>query len=364
MGEERFDACIDLLYQSLADSSALQPAISSLRQALGATGATYMQVASSGEIPFFVGDGYDLGISSDFISYYAELDPSKPFVTASRPGVWFQDDRQFDPRHTAQPEYVCDFASKAGVRWFRCARLVDLPGLQAFFSVHRPADAKPFDASTVQALDHLLPHLARVSRLLAQTRQEQAASRVTQQALAALGYAVCAVTASGKLAFSNPAAEALFKSGSGVTAVHGSLRLPNPAEQDRLLAALGKAFGWPRTASVFLCPSGLQVRVVPVSDAAMAAPQVTGQPLALVYLAKAAIPPAAGELMQLFGFTAAEAQLALLLAQGATPDEMAAARGVKLPTIRTQLANIYRKTNTTTQAQALAAVMALPPDCR
>lgn len=59
----------------------------------------------------------------------------------------------------------------------------------------------------------------------------------------------------------------------------------------------------------------------------------------------------------LYGLTPAEAALLPLLLQGLTPREMADAQGVKLPTVRTQLASLFAKTGTRRQAELAQRVM-------
>lgn len=53
----------------------------------------------------------------------------------------------------------------------------------------------------------------------------------------------------------------------------------------------------------------------------------------------------------LYGLTPAEAALLPLLLQGMTPREMADTQGVKMPTVRTQLAALYAKTGTRGQSE-------------
>ena len=109
----------------------------------------------------------------------------------------------------------------------------------------------------------------------------------------------------------------------------------------------------------------------PTALAALAAPlrggqgSATGEPLAQFILVPEA-PPHAGATMSvcsaLYSLTPAEAALLPLLLQGMTPREMATNQGVKMPTVRTQLASLYAKTGTRGQtelAQRVQRVAAL-----
>jgi DNA-binding CsgD family transcriptional regulator len=59
-------------------------------------------------------------------------------------------------------------------------------------------------------------------------------------------------------------------------------------------------------------------------------------------------------LQQMFGLTAAETQLALRLAQGDAPLDVARSRRLSRTTIRSQLAALFQKTETKRQAELVA----------
>jgi DNA-binding CsgD family transcriptional regulator len=73
--------------------------------------------------------------------------------------------------------------------------------------------------------------------------------------------------------------------------------------------------------------------------------------------------PNPAALQRLFRLSPAEARLALCIFRGETPTEIAASSGVKLATVRTQLASIFYKTRTKRQSQlvALLARVAILP---
>jgi DNA-binding CsgD family transcriptional regulator len=73
--------------------------------------------------------------------------------------------------------------------------------------------------------------------------------------------------------------------------------------------------------------------------------------------------PSPTTLQRLFGLTPSEAALAVHLARGATLTEIAEERGVTLATVRSQLASVFDKTQTSRQAHLvalLARVAVLP----
>lgn len=63
----------------------------------------------------------------------------------------------------------------------------------------------------------------------------------------------------------------------------------------------------------------------------------------------------------LYELTPAEARIACAVVAGDTPDEIAAAFGVKITTIRSHLASIYAKTGTRRQSELVRLVSSVPP---
>ena len=69
--------------------------------------------------------------------------------------------------------------------------------------------------------------------------------------------------------------------------------------------------------------------------------------------------PSAETLQKLFGLTSAEARLAREIARGLSPGEAAEALGVKMATVRSQMAQIFAKTGTKRQGELVALLTRL-----
>ena len=67
--------------------------------------------------------------------------------------------------------------------------------------------------------------------------------------------------------------------------------------------------------------------------------------------------PTALSLQGLFGLTAAEAAVAVALAQGRAAEDLAGRLGVSLNTVRTHIKNVLAKTGTSRQAQLVALIL-------
>ena len=76
---------------------------------------------------------------------------------------------------------------------------------------------------------------------------------------------------------------------------------------------------------------------------------------------EAQLVPQAPVLRQVFGFTGAEASVAILLSSGRDVDEIARMRGVSLGTLRNQLKTILAKAGAHRQAELVAVLLRYAP---
>lgn len=206
LAEVQFEQCVDSLYGTLADPTRLPEAMASVARLLDATGASYLRTDPSGEVKAIVCHGFDPSVTQSYIEHYAPMDPAKEPVVSKAPGEWMQDDDAFDARHTKHPEYVVDFAPRAGIRWFRGTKLHQSADSAAIFSILRPRDARPFDGDSMQLLDRFFPHMARVSRLLDELELLPPAAAISQAAAEALSTGVCVVTSRLRVVYANRSA--------------------------------------------------------------------------------------------------------------------------------------------------------------
>lgn len=103
----------------------------------------------------------------------------------------------------------------------------------------------------------------------------------------------------------------------------------------------------------------LAVHAVPVENGA-----ATGAHTVLVLVDLDTVPqPTAEALHKLFELTSAEAKLAIEISSGKSPNEIAKLSGVRIGTVRKQLASVFAKTSTCRQSElvALLARVAILP---
>jgi DNA-binding CsgD family transcriptional regulator len=111
-------------------------------------------------------------------------------------------------------------------------------------------------------------------------------------------------------------------------------------------------------------PSGLPpylISVMPLSALSILAQQ---RPSAALFVYDRSIGriPAISVLREIFGLTAAEARVAILLARGKTVREIVSMLGLSSNTIRTQLRQVFAKTQTKRQSELMRVLLPIPPD--
>jgi DNA-binding NarL/FixJ family response regulator len=281
------------------------------------------------------------------------------------PKVWTSGhlvpDREF-----LRSEFYNDFGRHLGLRYV-VGTVVYLGAAGVMpIGLHRPDGAAPFDTQDARLVEAVLPHLRRALQLRHQLRPAQALTAAAEAALDAVPVAAVIVDADARVLRANMAAEAIAASNNAVRLrqAHGCThrRLVLTAclteENSQLLhlirkTALGGASGgalrtWnqSRTNAVAVLVSPLPQRLA--GGKAGLVGRVPGRALILLKdLSAARMPPPVRLLRELFGLTANEAEVACALYGGVTKEAVAAARGVRASTIKTQVDAILAKTGAT-----------------
>lgn len=231
-------------------------------------------------------------------------------------------------------------------------------GVVAF---HRGKSEEGFRPEAVRLLDQLAPHLAKVLALRGRSAGVQRATDSAHAALDTLGHAIFLVNGAGRILHANPASEELLEKSGALLARNGFLcAVPQHSERElkkAISAALSSNAPCASVVSVPL-PAGGRIDLSIISlrsstgrrDVLVTAPAPEGADQTLGH-----------RLRNLHGLTRAEANLAARLAQGATPAEIAEARGVSLGTVRSQIKAVSVKLDCHRQIDIVAKVNALPP---
>ena len=171
-------------------------------------------------------------------------------------------------------------------------------------------------------------------------------------------------TEQGVSVAATPRAEATLAAGLYVTMRQGRLACPDATSDSALAAAIIRAMEpvaltQPTASQVRLHDAGRRTWIF--ADVAPVPPnlamfRVNAAVLVLLHLASSTEAQVT-RLMRLYRLTAAEAEVALAIAEGGAVRVVAERRGVAVSTLRSQVAAILAKTATTRQAELVALVL-------
>jgi DNA-binding CsgD family transcriptional regulator len=262
-----------------------------------------------------------------------------------------------------QTEFYFDFARVFDtVRGLAGGLAQIAPGYVAEIGIHRRNGASDFTSCHIDRLEALRPHVFRALQLRLRLGLIPSA-QLGFTVLDALAIACIVCDAGGRILFANAAAEALATPGGAIVlgANGRGLGAAGSDEARRLAALIAEtAGGGSGGAMVLTAPDGTRLfaLVTPLPT------RIGGTPGdILITLRTSAAGPATDEtaLRQLFGFTPAEARLALALSAGRSLGDIVAERGISDNTIRTQIASVLRKAGVANQRELVRMLGLLPP---
>lgn len=172
-----------------------------------------------------------------------------------------------------------------------------------------------------------------------------------------LGLPVLLVDSDASVRYANAAAKALIDGDGLIKAVNDILSTHHANDGQRLKSAIADTCANGAGRVVILGSEGtgqpLVVLVLPFHEESQTG---RGRALVLVRSGKGMSEILTNSLRQLFRLSPAEASITVALGTGMDLNELAQQRGVKLNTLRSQVASIMAKTGTRRQAQLVALV--------
>ncbi|MDZ3833320.1 MAG: helix-turn-helix transcriptional regulator [Sphingopyxis sp.] len=281
------------------------------------------------------------------------------------PSFFVEHDFWSDDELDADPVYR-DFFRPRGLGWSAGTGVQVPTGDNIVFSVERAFRDGPIEPERVAQLNLLRPHLARSA--LVSARLQHRAAQGAAEALAALKLPAFLLRMDGQVAEASPQTKEIESF--VLWGANGRFRL-NDRQADRLLNdALAEApAGSEQGARSFPVRDtfGMPQLVAHLIPVRRAAHDVFGDSYALLLLIPVTSEraPSISLLKSLFDLTPSEARVASGIARGDTPEDIAAAGGVAISTIRTQLRRTLEKTGTARQADLaglLGRIGATAPD--
>jgi DNA-binding CsgD family transcriptional regulator len=259
-----------------------------------------------------------------------------------------------DEELAADPIYR-DLLWPAGLGWC-AATAIRLPtGDELFLCVEREHARGPVEATAIEQLDALRPHLARSALMAARLQLERV--RAASAMLASIGLPALVFDRAGRVLVAN---ELLERPSDHVHWRSQARFALKDSKADALLRRAMETLQADGAGSNRSFPVrgpdaqvALIAHVVPIRRSAR---DLFSQSVGVLILMPAKTPQAPSvELVQsLFDLTAAEARVARSLTMGQTVDEIASENGVSSHTVRTQVRGVLEKTGSRRQADVIA----------
>ena len=350
------------IYDAAFDDDSFAQLASKLAQSFGARSALVHWIHRDGATDILTHSGY---FTDDQLALYArefvQLDPWVDASARAQSANFAQNLEELVPL----PQFVAsafynEYVRGIGDDTCRClgVRLESEFG-SGFIALQRGLTQDAFDERAVSELSRSFPAISRLLSLRGMFAASSHRERTLTAALDALGHPVWLVDEAMRLHHANAAAEAILTTGRVLRVRRGRLTTAADGNASRLKTAVERALApsGPEACAVVLPwePSRpLHLSVTPIAPAG-------GKRLAMLIAAQPAEDASrAGRLRTFFGLSRAEAELAVLLADGHSPAEIAERRGVSLATVRVQLRNIASKLGCNRQSDVVRAVTSMP----
>jgi DNA-binding CsgD family transcriptional regulator len=370
--QDRFEHVIGTLYDAAAEPGRWPAALTGIADLLGAVGSQFYfwnrhenatQFAVVGRLP-------EEG-NAAYLRHYGAIDTRRQALERVPVGQVTAYDSDFDEGRFRKSEFFNDFLVPYGVPYVAGGRPLETAGLSAVIAVLRNFRQGPFEQPELGLLGRLVPHLQRAARLHLQMGEMRLRNRATEAALDRLPFGVVIADATGRAVVVNRAAEDMVSANDGLGLSGGRLTAARAQEAAALawqiaaaVQSAGRRNGEAGASLSISRPSGRRpfaVLVAPLSpETTLAAEHRV--PTALILITDPDRRPEVPgrHLVELFGLTPAEACLAVTLATGKRLEDIAEERGVRMPTLRTQMRAILDKTGTDRQSSLMRLIVGLP----
>ncbi len=217
-------------------------------------------------------------------------------------------------------------------------------------SFFRAPDATPFAKADLAALQLLYPHIHRAFSLHWEWRNMREQLGTFHTSLDRMDFGVMFIDSARRLRHANRAADTL-------ASCILQPKLPTQGAVANLIDEAAKGRGG---ASV-LETQRIMLLALPVSAPMRNPAGETRSSVMLLLVDPSKRTDAAADFMSnAFALSKAESRVVPLILQGKTPIEISEALGLKMPTVRSQLSNIFAKTGTTRQQELIRLLGTLP----
>lgn len=292
-------------------------------------------------------------------AHYAVLDPRNRYGVRQPAGSMFIDAAFISSREIARSEFYQDYLIANDMGHVGALVLEHSGQAIAGLAVQRSIRQPAFDPAELGVFVQLAPHLRRALRLQRDLdRQGIERGSWSHACLDSLVWPVLLLDEQGRLLFASMRAEALLHAGDGVRSSRGRITAWHPWDARCLEQAITRGLAGSGAQLPLRRAEGgsLLVSVVPLGRSALEM-LGTSRPRVAIHLLDprpATTFALQDQLASWFQLSPAEARLAVALLGGESLSDVAERLGLAQSTIKTQLARLFSKTETSRQSELVA----------
>lgn len=350
---------IDLIYEAGVDPAHWQTVMKRLGDASGTVDAV-LGGLTAGRVPLFIAPRTDPEMVRLYAEHYHSRNPVQLAMRALPIGKAALDSDLTDPDVFRRSEFYNDWCLPQGNRSAVGINVATSDGWRLNLMV---SSRTSIDGEALLGLEYLAPHLARAFRMNQILDESRAASFSAFSALELADRAVFIVLAKGICEPANTLAETIVAAADGLVLRNGRLDCVLPADT-RLLHRMIAECSLGKTAIVGTMRvtrlqgrQALQLQAIPVPPDRRPHGSPGHQVMIVVTDPDRRLRQKVEHFKLAFKLTPAEGALVEALAQGGDRGVVARRLGISLATVRTQLTNIFDKTEVRRQSDVVRLLM-------
>lgn len=364
---------VDLLYSAALDQASWEAPLEGVIDLLGAElGAITVFESESGKLRQSIFHRTDPATVDEYKAAYRAQDPRLRHLLRVGKGVPI-----YDYLHTPEEEidghpYYAWHTRATRTRYYIGGHVEIGDGLSAALSVHRSREAGHVQPRDIEVCKALLKHFERAMRTALRLAKGEGWRSGWETMLEDTPLGIVFLDAAARPLHVNATARKMAESRDGFSLEPSGLAALRRGDNVLLQRAIGEALADPDSDAA-LAEGSATVRLGRRSGSAdylvvvsrlPAVDRLFGIccPRAVVFIGDplGRSGPDDERLRRLFSLTPAELRLASHLVVGATLEEITRLTGVTLPTLRSQLAALFRKTGTSRQSELIRRLLSAP----
>ena len=374
-GTEAFDRLLGSLYDAVLAPGGFQPFIRQLAEAFDLKGvALLVRHAEARDATGLWLHGVEPGWMESYALTYGREDILAAHLEQAPIGHFYASNVHLpEPERFGETRFYREWAEPQGIAFAAgCVVMHEGPWLTQAF-LQRSAQQGPFLVEELAQFDRLVPHWQRAGQMRERLVSLRAGQDLLAASLDAISMPTLLFDEVGRIVHHNRSAATLFDADVTLWRTDDRLMASSPAATRNLHLQISNAVRAhreggdaspsivvvERTGRLPLTMMALPLRSVATDDPKTEQHTRTGA-LMFVFDPESAPVITAELVRKLFDLSAVEAELAVALCGGQSPDEIANERGRAVSTVRSQIRSLFAKTGTNRQADLIGLLLASP----